>query len=112
MKSFFFILTLLLALIFTPFLFAVDVIESVSEISVFNVSVIDIDRPEVFELRGYAGSQSNACDVTGQFYIYLKNNRFKSPAYIYEMSGGSLDMIPETHKNYKEGDSYQTDRTV
>jgi len=97
------ILTFLLSLIFAPFVFAVDIFESMSEMPGYNIKIVDPTVSPMIDVhcRDVFTQTSN--------HLYLKNSQIKP--YIYETDGRNLEMIPETYKNHK-GAAVLTDKTT
>lgn len=99
------ILVLLLSMMFAPFVFAVDIGQSVSEMPEYMIPVIDAIQPKI------GANCRDVMDGKNVMFVYIQTGRTASPHVTYKnqtwKGAGDSDI-----KNHKEGDSYQTDRTV
>lgn len=105
MKKFCFLVSLLV-LIFSPFIFAAGLIANAPEIPGYRSPVLIPNMPIV------AVHCRDVFESNKPVFIYTANI-IKNPVAISEISGGNLEIIPETYinSNHKEA-ALLTDKTV
>ena len=104
MKKFFFILTLVLSVLFAPFIFAVNAIQNVPVIPGYQILVLE------FPALVMPVNCRDVLHPANMVIIYTKGS-IKSPVHILDISGGNLDDFLGTLPNHKEAATL-TDRTV
>ena len=106
MKKLFFILTLVLSVLFAPFILAVNAIQNVPVMPGYQIPVLELPALVM---------PVNCRDVLhpANMVIIYTDQSIKNPGIIMIMqkTGGSLDEILGTYKNHK-GAATLTDKTV